>query len=264
MKSKLYRSCFIAILFCVSVSSGSAEDNTKTFRGLKIAFEERCSPYERARDYSYSQSLEQKIVDSMGGKIYSPYTGACFTSLKQSDIDHIVATSEAHDSGLCSQSRERRKQFASDLFNLTLASPIVNRQEKRGYDIGYWQPIQNKCWVAERAIQVKLKYGLTVDPSEVFELKRMLEGCESTELVIGKCSWIHDESAFKRSPHGIEALALFDDDLNGQISCFEARKHGIAPVHSNHPAYLHMRYAHIRENDGAGGYGDEGDVIVCD
>ena len=76
--------------------SASAE----TWRGMVVAPEHRCSPYEAA-DYSYFQSLEARIVSSLGGKVYSPYTGRCFSSPKDTDIEHIVARSEAHDSGLC-------------------------------------------------------------------------------------------------------------------------------------------------------------------
>ena len=46
-------------------------------------------------------------------------------------------------------------------------------------------------------------------------------------------------------------LALYDDNGNGRISCAEARAHGIAPVHREHPAYAYMR-------DG------DGDGTVCE
>ena len=39
------------------------------------------------------------------------------------------------------------------------------------------------------------------------------------------------------------ALARWDDNRNGRISCAEARRHGIAPVRRGHPAYAHMRDA---------------------
>ena len=44
-----------------------------------------------------------------------------------------------------------------------------------------------------------------------------------------------------------DPLALYDDSGNGRISCAEARAHGIAPVHSDHPAY---RYMTDRNQDG--------------
>ena len=43
------------------------------------------------------------------------------------------------------------------------------------------------------------------------------------------------------------ALARWDDNRNGRISCAEARRHGIAPVPRGHAAYRHMRDG---DNDG--------------
>ena len=44
-----------------------------------------------------------------------------------------------------------------------------------------------------------------------------------------------------------DALALYDDNGNGRITCAEARRHGIAPVHRGHIAYPFMN---DRDNDG--------------
>ena len=99
-----------------------------TWRGLAIATENRCSPYD-SEDYRYVQSVEARIVNAQGG-IYGPYTGTWFKSTRETDIEHILARSEAHDSGLCTATKSTRSQFASDLLNLTLASPSVNRHQK--------------------------------------------------------------------------------------------------------------------------------------
>ena len=53
------------------------------------------------------------------------------------------------------------------------------------------------------------------------------------------------------APSEIDALSLWDDNGNGRITCEEARRHGIAPVPRNHPAYPFMR-------DG------DGDGVVCE
>ncbi len=45
----------------------------------------------------------------------------------------------------------------------------------------------------------------------------------------------------------LNALAMYDDNGNGRITCKEARRHGIAPVPRNHPAYQYMRDG---DNDG--------------
>ena len=69
--------------------------------------------------------MEPRIVQVQGG-IYGPYTGTWFDSIRDTDIEHIVARSEAHNSGLRAASAATRDRFASDLLNLTLASPSVN------------------------------------------------------------------------------------------------------------------------------------------
>ena len=51
------------------------------------------------------------------------------------------------------------------------------------------------------------------------------------------------QTKIARSP----ALQRYDDNRNGRISCREARRHGIAPVKREHPAYRFMR---DRDNDG--------------
>ena len=57
-------------------------------------------------------------------------------------------------------------------------------------------------------------------------------------------------SATRRSG-GSGALARYDDNGNGRITCAEARRHGIAPVPRGHPAYPYMRDA-------------DGDGVVCE
>ena len=79
------------------------------WRGITVAPEDRCSDYE-SDDYHYSPSVEPRIVDAQGG-IYGPYTGTWFDSIRETDIEHIVARSEAHDSGLCDADPETRDRF---------------------------------------------------------------------------------------------------------------------------------------------------------
>ena len=49
----------------------------------------------------------------------------------------------------------------------------------------------------------------------------------------------------------VDALAMWDDNGNGRITCAEARAHGIAPVRRGHPAYQYMPDA-------------DGDGVVCE
>ena len=238
-----------AVMLPALTFAGSA--SAETWRGLTVTPEHRCSPYERKRDYPYSQSVEQDIVRQLG-VIYGPYTGTCFSSTTETDIEHIVATSEAHDSGLCAADRATRKQFAQDLRNLTLASPEVNRRQKSGNDAGEWVPGRNRCWFAGRVLQVKRAYGLTVDRREAAALERILQGCASTAMEPMVCRAAPAPARDTgRGAGGDDVLARYDDNRNGRITCKEARRHGIAPVHRSHPAYRYMR-------DG------DGDGVVCE
>ena len=142
---------------------GALHAQQTSWRGLFVAPERRCTPYD-ADDYRYPQSVEDRIVDELGG-VYGPYTGRWFASKTETDIEHMVARSEAHDSGLCAADPATRRRFASDLLNLTLAGPRVNRYEKVALDAAEWLPAQNRCWFAARVVAVRQRYGLTVDRS---------------------------------------------------------------------------------------------------
>ena len=220
--------------------------------GIRVEPENRCSPY-NADDYSYPQSVEPRIVAQQGGRIYGPYTGRYFASTGETDIEHIVARSEAHDSGLCAVDSAARKAFGRDLLNLTLASPSVNRHQKIAKDVAEWLPALNQCWYVNQVVLVKRKYNLTMNQAEASKAQQVLAGCASTAMQFT------DQGAAPAPPptaapppaEGGNALELYDDNNNGRITCAEARAHGIAPVPRGHPAYQYMR-------DG------DGDGVVCE
>ena len=140
----------LLIAFLATFSAATAE----TWRGLAVAPENRCSPYS-TRNYRYPSSVEPRIVARQGGRVYGPYTGRYFKSISETDIEHIVARSEAHDSGLCAAKRRTRRRFARDLLNLTLASPRVNRHAKSDRDAAEWMTEKNRCWFAARVVAVR-------------------------------------------------------------------------------------------------------------
>ena len=131
---------------------------------------------------------------------------------------------------------------------------------KRDRDAADWLPPMNRCWFANRVVEVRRKYGLTVDEREAEVLERVLSSCTSTELVRpalgsdppppaspGASSSDNVNVPLDRQGDGIvasdnvDALGLWDDDRNGRITCAETRRHGIAPVPRGHPAYSFMR-----------------------
>ena len=218
-------------------SASDAVQGQTSWRGLVVAPEQRCATYD-ADDYQYPQSVEDRIVAELGG-VYGPYTGQWFANKSETDIEHMVARSEAHDSGLCAADNATRRRFATDLLNLTLASPSVNRNQKRDHDAAEWLPDRNRCWFADRVVAVRQKYGLTIDQREAAALDRVLSTCSSTEL-----SMLADGTAPAAAPAAVrtnDSIAQWDDNGNGRVSCAEARAHGIAPVSRDHPAYPFMR-----------------------
>ena len=164
----------------------SSTSSSTVWRGIVIAEEQRCSPFTQ-EDYSYSQSVEDDIIARLGG-IYSPYTAECFGSKTLTDIEHMVARSEAHASGLCAADDGIRSSFGRDLDNLTLASPSVNRYQKGAKDATDWLPTNNRCWFAATIVKVRLKYGLTIDSLEAAALDEVLTNCTSLELERPACA----------------------------------------------------------------------------
>ena len=88
----------------------------------------------------------------MIGIVYGSYTSRVFDNIRDTDIEHIVARSEAHDSGLCAADSATRKRFASDPLNLTPAAPNVNRHRKVAKNAAEWLPDLNRCWFADRVL----------------------------------------------------------------------------------------------------------------
>ena len=157
---------------------------------IKIEPENRCAPY-KAKDYRYPADIEPEIAEYQALGSYAPYTKREVRDFRKTDIEHIVARSEAHDSGMCDRTKEEKTAFASDLLNLTLAYPKVNRCNPRSATLGIgkcakdaaeWLPYHNQCWYVQRILDVKQKYRLSVDETEMEAILDVLEDCDSTEM----------------------------------------------------------------------------------
>ena len=169
---------FVIFLILCDIAFADVE----TWRGLVVAPEERCSEY-KPEDYTHPPWLEEVIIFGMGGRIYGPYTRTNFTSPGETEIDHLIAKSEAHDSGLCKASRKTRRLFASDPRNLILAATATNRH-KGDKDASAWLPPQNQCWFAQTTLRVRRAYGLTIDTEEADVLEQILSECASFKMVL--------------------------------------------------------------------------------
>ncbi|MYE12190.1 MAG: hypothetical protein F4X99_11160 [Gammaproteobacteria bacterium] len=159
---------------CALVGSGE-----EVWRGLVVAPEFRCAPYDRS-DYRYPRTVEEAIVRELGD-LFGPYTCTRFGSTRDTEIEHMVALSEAHDSGLCAADPGTRRRFARELRNLTVAAPSINRS-KGARDASEWLPESNRCWFAGRIVDVRLAYGLTIDRGEADALDAVLAGCPAGDM----------------------------------------------------------------------------------
>ena len=100
------------------------------------------------------------------------------------DVEHIVALAEAHDSGL---EPAQMLEFSGDPSNLTVAAPRENRVAKSDKDAADYLPPRNRCWFAGRVLNVKSRWGLTVDVAEAVALIGALAGCDTSTIQRPSC-----------------------------------------------------------------------------
>ena len=115
----------------------------------------------------------------------TPYTCTVIGGdLTRVDVEHIVALAEAHDSGLPAS---LMLEFSGDPANLTVAMPRENRTVKSDKDAADYIPPRNRCWFAGRVLDVKLRWGLTVDAAESVVLIGAMEGCSTRAVARPSC-----------------------------------------------------------------------------
>jgi hypothetical protein len=118
----------------------------------------------------------------LSGTFTDPYTGRALAFSKSRasavQIDHVVALSDAWQTGAQQWSAERRLAFANDPLNLQATDGATN-QAKGDSDAASWLPPNRayRCTYASRQIQVKAAYGLWVTPAEHDALADVLRSC---------------------------------------------------------------------------------------
>ena len=179
----------LLLLFLPAIAMG------EMFMGLRVAPEIPCKSYNRKKNFPYSASkMERAVVRKHG--LMLPYTLRPIKSLKETDLEHLVAAKEAVDSGLCRRTRAEKVAFASDLDNLTIARPDVNRNgrpdkwsknlpclRKFAKDPSEWLPCRNKCWYVFTHMKVKKKYRLTIDRKEKRAIEKVVKHCKTKDIL---------------------------------------------------------------------------------
>ena len=150
---------------------------------LTLAPEHDRAGYKRPTTNRYQR--HERAVYLELGMDRTPFTCAVIGgNLRSTDVEHIVALSEAHDSGL---PPERMLAFSGDPLNLTVAMPRENRNVKSDKDAADYMPPRNRCWFAARVLAVKAKWGLTVDRAEAVALIEALAGCDTQTIQRPSC-----------------------------------------------------------------------------
>jgi hypothetical protein len=110
------------------------------------------------------------------GVWHGPYTGERFTDPGDLHIDHIVPLAEAHDSGAAAWDRQRKRRFANDPTNL-LAVEAGENMSKGRRDPGEWLPDSGRCAYVDRWMEIKDRYGLSMDGREQQVVREVRASC---------------------------------------------------------------------------------------
>jgi hypothetical protein len=120
----------------------------------------------------------------LSGILNDPYTATTVQfargpgSSAQVQIDHIVALSNAWQTGAQQWDELTRRNFSNDPRNLQATLGWVN-QEKGDGDAATWLPPNTsyRCTFVARIVEVKAAYRLWVTPPERDAIARVLAGC---------------------------------------------------------------------------------------
>jgi len=120
----------------------------------------------------------------LSGVLVDPYSGEKisfergFRSSMEVQIDHVVALSNAWQTGAFKLSYEKRRDFANDPMNLLAVKGRLNSQKGDG-DAATWLPPRKniRCAYVSQQIVVKAKYGLWITPPEKAAMQSLLAKC---------------------------------------------------------------------------------------
>lgn len=123
------------------------------------------------------------------GALSDPYTGQRIAFKRGANssgavqIDHVVALSNAWQTGAQQLSSEQRIGLANDPLELLAVDGPANQQKGDG-DAATWLPSNKpfRCQYIARQIAVKKKYSLWVTPPERTAIERILASCPEQRL----------------------------------------------------------------------------------
>jgi hypothetical protein len=122
----------------------------------------------------------------IAGQLLDPFSGKVITFSTTKvviDIDHVVALSNAWQTGAAYFDKNKRSQIANDPLNLLAVDSKLNRQKGDG-DAATWLPPSKefRCEYVARQVAVKAKYGLWVTKPEKVAIDKILSTCVGQKL----------------------------------------------------------------------------------
>jgi len=120
----------------------------------------------------------------LSGVLTDPYSGETISFLRgvatssEIQIDHVVALSNAWQTGAFKLNLAQRTAFANDPSNLLAVKGILNSQKGDG-DAATWLPPRKsyRCEYVTRQVMVKAKYGLWLTAPEKAAILKILKSC---------------------------------------------------------------------------------------
>lgn len=122
----------------------------------------------------------------IAGQLLDPFSGKVITFSATKvviDIDHVVALSNAWQTGAAYFDKNKRSQIANDPLNLLAVDSKLNRQKRDG-DAATWLPPSKafRCEYVARQVAVKAKYGLWVTKPEKVAINKILSTCVGQKM----------------------------------------------------------------------------------
>jgi hypothetical protein len=198
-------------------------------------------------------------------------------------IDHVVALSNAWQTGAAALSASQRQDLANDPLNLQATAGAVNQAKSDG-DAATWLPPNKsyRCTYVARQVAVKSKYRLWVTTAERQAISTVLAGCGATPAapvptptatatraptpsitrapatlaaVVPAATAAATTTSepvttteSSTEPVGTTVVATTPDDVGTYYkNCTEARAAGVTPLHRGDPGY---RAGLDRDDDG--------------
>ena len=138
--------------------------------------------YRDLTSIKYKDGTKECVV--LSGVLIDPYSGEKISFVRgvgssmDVQIDHVVALSNAWQTGAFKLTFEKRREFANDPLNLVAVKGRLNSQKGDG-DAATWLPPRKdiRCAYVAQQIVVKAKYKLWVTPAEKAAMVALLAKC---------------------------------------------------------------------------------------